>query len=555
MRHPVNIVLQLLLISTFLMTASFPAFPVSGEDLEVVAESSGYTKTSSTTDVASFLSKAQEQSEHIRLLTLGTTTEGRRIPLVVLSTEGIKSPRELVLSGKPAVLIMANIHAGEVEGKESTQMLIREFVKKDKKALALLENQVILIIPIFNMDGNDKFGNNRGDNGPELAGMRPNGQFLDLNRDYLKLETPEVNALVTLFNQWDPVLFVDMHTTNGSWHQEPVTYITQMNPNGDKTLEDYMWNQLFPAVAKTLKETYGFDSIPYGNFVDRADPEKGWYPHAHQAMFGTNYAGLRNRFTILDENYAHADFKTRVLGSFGFIKAILQYTNQHISQMKELVKKADQNTQSGYYKEDFTLEFKPDKLFDFTIKSYVFTKEKIKPEDKHKYPWWVKDYMVHKTDTLKNYRLPYLAKTIPTRTVSLPEAYVVLPYNTNVIDNLKLHGISVEKISAAVKHRAEIFNISEIKPAKGIYQGNVAINLTGKYESKEITIPEGSYFISMKQPLARLIPLLLEPESVDNLARWGYLNRKLVRQWSNKTNPYPVYRILEVKVPIRRFQE
>jgi hypothetical protein len=550
MKHSIIVLLQLILALTMIMN-----FPLHASELKVTAEDSNYTKTSTYQDVMNFLEEAQKQSQLIRLLTLGFSSEGHRIPLAVLSLEGIKSPKELVLSGKPAVLIMANIHAGEVEGKESTQMLIREFVKKDKKALSWLKNQVILIIPIFNVDGNDKFGDNRRDNGPELAGMRPNGQSLDLNRDYLKLETPEVNALVKLFNQWDPVLFVDMHTTNGSYHQEPVTYITQLNPNGDKSLEDYMWKKMFPAVTKTLKQDYGHDSIPYGNFMDRSDPEKGWYPHAHLAMFGTNYAGLRNRFTILDENYAHADFKTRVLGSYGFIKAILQYTNDHISEMANMANEADKKAREGYFKEELTLEFKPETLFEFTIKSYEFKKEKIKPEDKDKYPPWIKDFIVKKTDKLKDYRLPYLAKTVPTRTLPLPEAYVVLPHNQNVIDNLKRHGIAVERISHAVKHTVEIFNIAEIKPAKQLYQGNIAIELTGKYESKEVTLPEGSYFVSMKQPLARLIPLLLEPESKDSLANWGYLNRKLVRQWSNEANPYPIYRIPELNAPIQRYQE
>ena len=241
--------------------------------LVITAEASNYKKTSTYKEVMDFLFSAQKQSEKMHLLTLTTSTEGRMIPLAVISSEGIKSPQEMLLSGKPAVLIMANIHAGEIEGKEATLMLTRDIVTD--KSSAFLENQVILVLPIFNADGNDKLGNNRGDNGPELAGVRYNGQHLDLNRDYLKLESPEVRGLVKLFNRWDPVLVVDMHTTNGSYHREPVTYTTQVNPNGDMSLSNYMWHRFFPAVGKILKERYGYDSCLTGISWIEPNREKG----------------------------------------------------------------------------------------------------------------------------------------------------------------------------------------------------------------------------------------------------------------------------------------
>ena len=153
---------------------------------------------------------------------------------MVVSRDKVSRPGDLARYGKPAVLVMANIHAGEVEGKEASLMLIRDIALG--KFSGLLDSQVLLFIPIFNADGNDKLGHNRRDLGPELAGVRYNGQNLDLNRDYLKLESPEVQALVGLFSAWDPVLTVDMHTTNGSYHREPVTYSTLLNPNSDRKL-------------------------------------------------------------------------------------------------------------------------------------------------------------------------------------------------------------------------------------------------------------------------------------------------------------------------------
>jgi len=541
----------------FLLTLLFITANASAAfRLSVKAELKDYKETSTYEDVMKFLSDATRLSDLVKVLTLTTSTEGRMVPLVILSKEGVKSPAELAITGKSAILIMANIHAGEVEGKEAVQMLIRDFVEQRPEIMECLENQVLLIIPIFNADGNDKMSaENRRDNGPEKAGVRANGQGLDLNRDYLKLETPEVKALVRLFNQWDPLVVVDMHTTNGSFHREPVTYTAQVNPGCDNTLAMYMWDNMFPAVAKTLKESYGYDSVPYGNFNDRAKPKKGWSNHAFNGRYGNNYLGLRNRFAILDENYSHADFKTRVLSSLGFIKSIIRYTGQHIKEMKEMVIEADKQTMKNYYQEKFALESNVEKLMDITLLSYEFKLEKIKPEDKAKYPPWYGDYLVKKTDKLKDYKLPYFNKAVPTRTVSLPEAYIVPQRFKNVIGNLKHHGIIVEKISHDYKVMVEQFMPDEIKMASHIYQGHIALTFKGQYKKMETTIPEGAYLVSMKQPLARLIPILLEPESEDSLAAWGFMNRSLMQQWRRKPNPYPILRIPHLPVPVRRYQD
>lgn len=516
----------------------------SSPDPLTTAESSDYTRTTLYDDVIKFLFSMQEKSNTINVLELTESTEGRMIPLVVISEEGIKSARDLRIHQKPAVLINANIHAGEVEGKEASLMLIRDFA--DRKCDDLLKNQVVLIIPIFNADGNEKLGDNRRDNGPEKAGIRANGQNLDLNRDFLKLESPEVKALVECFDEWDPVLFVDLHTTNGSYHREPVTYMTLNNPNTAAPLMDYMWDKLFPAVAHTLKKKYGYDSLPYGNFTDRANPGKGWRNHAFEGRYGTNYAGLRNMFTILDENYSHADFKTRVLSCYGFIKAILEYTSLNIDEMRNMVREANIDTAKNYHRGKFALKYKNEKLTDITIKSYEFIKEKIKPEDRKKYPPWYGEYFVKPTKKHKDYRnVPYFTKAVPAAEIELPIGYILSPAHENIVETLRNHGIAVEKVRKEATVKAEKFVIEELKLANRLYQGHVFVTLKGQYKEEEIAVPVGSYYISMQQPLARVIAMLLEPEGSDSLAAWGFFNREMARQWSSRFGEYPVYRLHE----------
>ena len=537
----------IILIAVILLSCLLPA-----EEILTVAESSNYTKTSLYDDVMNFLYRVQKKSGLIRILPLTTSSEGRLIPLVVLSKEKVSRPADLRTVGKPAVLIMANIHAGEVEGKEASLMLIRAIALG--KLSGLLDSQVLLFIPIFNADGNDKLGHNRRDLGPELAGVRFNGQNLDLNRDYLKLESSEVQALVTIFNSWDPVLVVDMHTTNGSYHQEPVTYSTLLNPNTDDKMRGYMWQKLFPSVALMLKSVYGFDSVPYGNFVDREFPEKGWESDALEARYGSNYVGLRNRFSILNENYSYADFKTRVLSSLAFITSILDFTAKNIRAMADLVCQADRETIAHFGRGEFALEFKLEKLFDLTLKSYEFVKEIIKPEDRAKYPPWVGDFIMKKTGTLKDYKLPYLSLAVPVRSLQLPAGYVLPPQQPEALANLRQHGIRVERMLENFKAEAEVFKINGVEVGKNIFQGHVLNTIKGHYEKGSIDIPAGSYYISLEQPLARLIPVLLEPESLDSLAAWGFFNRVIVQQWSNQPGPYPVYRLAQ-KPPVAMLSE
>jgi hypothetical protein len=462
------------------------------------------------------------------------------VPLVILSQERVRTPSELRAIGKPAVLIMANIHAGEVEGKEACQMLIREVA--NGRLAGLLDHQVILVIPIFNADGNDKLGKNRQDNGPEVAGVRYNGQSLDLNRDYTKLESPEVGALVRLFNTWNPVLFVDMHTTNGSYHREPVSYTTGANANGPRALVDYMWKKLFPEAAARLKKEYGFDSVPYGEFVEGANPSKGWINEAIEARYGTNYVGLRNRLSILDENYAYADFKTRVLASFAYVRAVLEFTSANAEEIAALVRRGDRETAGGYFRQQFVAEATLERSWDVTVKGWEFTTEPVSPEEKAQHPWRG-DVRVIPTDVPHDYTVPYLARAAPKKTVPLPLGYIVLPGQDEVLKNLLAQGIVIEKVVEGWRLPAERFVIEKIELAKDIYQGHVQNTFTGHYEKTEVEVPAGSLFVDMRQPLARLIPVLLEPSSTDSLAAWGFFNRAIVRQWSNEPAPYPVLRV------------
>jgi len=520
----------------------FSCFSFSSTDKSPLtqAEASQFTTTSRYEDVLRFIRDLQKSSALIRVETLCTSTEGRDVPLLIIGNPAPSSPSELQLEQKTVVYIQANIHAGEVEGKEASLMLARDIVLADNPPY--LDKLLILVAPIFNADGNEKISpeNRPNQNGPEKGvGLRYNGQNLDLNRDSMKLESPELRGLVqNVLSRWDPLLLVDCHTTNGSYHEEPVTYSWPLNPNGDPSIIQYMRKLMLPSINQTLKEEYDTLSIPYGNFMDFKEPEKGWRTFGHLPRYLTNYIGLRNRLAILDENYAYTEYKTRVYACYNFLRSILDYCHGHQDEITRLVTEADRNTtergmhpgENDRFGVEFDIKPLPDKI---TIQGWEM---EFLPQEQG----WPR---VKKTDRKKVFILPYYADFIPKRTIPLPYAYLVPVSDTKITETLLDHGLNVEKLTETVTLEVEAFQIKELKSAERLFQGHRLNEVKGEYDVEQREFPAGTLFISLAQPLGRVASYLLEAESDDGLLVWNFFDRYLVPQWRSQPQSYPVYRL------------
>ena len=229
---------------------------------------------------------------------------------------------------KLRVYIQGNIHAGEVEGKESAQILLRELA--EGKHADWLQSMVLLIAPIYNADGNERFApTNRGrQNGPVGGqGQRPNAQNYDLNRDHMKLDSPEARAFVKLMTDYDPQVAMDLHTTNGSRHGYYLTYAPPLNPATDPSIIDLLRKDWLPSVTRTIKSKYNWDYYYYGNLEGR-DAERAWRSFDDRPRFNNSYVGLRNRVAILSEAYAYATFQDRIKATSRFVEEVLNYATR-----------------------------------------------------------------------------------------------------------------------------------------------------------------------------------------------------------------------------------
>jgi hypothetical protein len=529
----------LISLAALLLPATLPA----QDGPLTTAERTHFAETSRHADVLAFITELQRLSPRVRVEQMAVTPEGRPLPLVIIGDPVPASPAALRGDDRAVVYIQANIHGGEVEGKEAAQMLARDLALGRTKT-AYLDRLVILIVPNFNPDGNERISpaNRTNQVGPAGGvGDRYNGQNLDLNRDGMKLETPEVRGLVRVLDQWDPVFFLDSHTHNGSYHQEPVTWVWGLNPNGDPAILSYMEGTMLPAVTARMRETYGTLTIPHGDFVDPTDAAKGWIPLEPAPRYLSNYVGLRNRFSVLNEQYPYVDFETRVRGAYHLFLTFLDYVHEHHDEMVSMVRAADRRAirmgASPGTGDVVVIQSEGQPIAErLTIQGYEM--EVSDAGDGRR--------RVRPTERKRTYAdVPYLAHFAPTRTVAYPRGYLVTVPDGEVLHNLLAHGIAVERLTAPATVRVEVFTATAVEGARRLNQGHYTTTVQGTYAAEDRAFPAGTLLIRTAQPLGPLAAALLEPESDDGLTTWNAFDRYLAAQWGNRPQAHPVARVLD----------
>ena len=496
-----------------------------------VPEATNHVSTSRVADVEKFLAACTKlpHGNLLRITVAGTSHGGRNQPLVHIADSTASGARV-------RVLVIGNIHAGEVEGKEALQVLVREFALGQHRDL--LQHCDLQFLPIYNADGNEQLGskNREGQNGPDLAGQRPNGQGLDLNRDFVKADAPETRTLLGLFRSFDPHVFIDLHTTNGSYHGYHLTFAPCLSTSFDPELQRLSRSLLDESRAAMLSEHH-FATFDYGNFETRdweqnGAPEspkgaRGWYTYDHRARYGINYFGLRNRISILSEAYSYADFATRIAAVRAFVLTLLRRCSDRKAELIEQTTAADGRTRNGT---GVSLGFESTFAEPESLPILVGEVETIPAADGK--PTRHVRKGDGKPETMNVCRTFRARQQRP-----LPHAWALLAASPAAIERLQLHGIEFTRLEAAGKRRGERFAVSKKRKPKRPYQGHQELMLTGSWEAAaELELPVGTVLVSAQQPLARLAAVLLEPESEDSLSTWNFFE-------ANTDSHYPVLRL------------
>jgi hypothetical protein len=556
------------------------------------AERTNFTETSHYDDVVTFIDSLKKLGAKISTGSIAKTIEGRELPYVIASRPLITTPAEARRLNRPVAYIQGNIHAGEVEGKEAMLAMLRDLLFDKKKNV--LDSIVLIVQPIYNADGNEKWGpqaRNRGaQNGPELVGTRQNASQWNLNRDYIGADAPETRGAYAMLNKWNPDLFMDLHTTDGSIHGYALTYSPPLTPTAVNILP-YTANTMLPEIRKRMRDRHGFEVQDYGDFsrpgvargggggraagrgapgdtagrggrgaargggggggrgpsleqmIADSIPSTGWAFSTYESLarYGTNYYGLRNRISILSEAFSHDPFDRRIASTYDFVAEILSYLAEHKTEIMNLEQQGDAKVASWAKNPGSSPALSLKSRMDTTRVEDVRV-EQITPITDSSVAREPGMGMRKRTGIIKLVRMPVMASFTPTLTSTLPFGYAFdAKTATALLPILKVHGIAVEKLDAAATVTAQAFSVDSVID-RG--QGETARRLkdvTGRWNADASrSLPAGAYVVRVGQPYGLAAFYLLEAESEDGLARWSFLDSIMM-----PGAEFPVVRIIK----------
>jgi murein tripeptide amidase MpaA len=484
---------------------------------ETYYEQSGCTATPRYDETIAYCKRLAGASPWVTFESFGTSPEGRDLPLVIADKDGFFSPGAAHRAGKAVLLVQACIHAGECDGKDAGLTLLRDIVIS-KKWPGLLDHVTLLFIPIFNVDGHERFGpyNRINQNGPKEMGWRVTAQNLNLNRDYLKADAPEMQAWLRLFTKWFPDFFIDCHVTDGADYQYVVTYLIDvfgtLDPGLTRWCRDVYVRTVEPAMAEA-----GFPLSPYVSFRTDHDPLSGLAAWITPPRLSHGYATIQNRPGLLIETHMLKDYRTRVSGTYEMVKQTMAVLNAEHAALTDLIRRADAYVSSSAFREaPFPIAYRllPDSvMIDFLGVAYTKVKSDLTGGDW--YQW---------SDKPVTMKIPYFTHYEPSKTIDVPEAYIIPVEWTAAIDRLAMHGIAFERLISPAVIPVQSYRFEGAAWQEQPYEGRHAARYQVLPLAETRSFPAGSAVVPMNQRAARVVIHLLEPEGPDALVRWGFFD-------------------------------
>ena len=527
-------------------TGAWPA------ELKTVPERTGYSRTISSLDLLEFTTALKSRTDRLHVFTMFTSPLRKVAPALVLASPRITSAQQARASGKPVVFLFGNIHPPEPEAAEALLMVARELALGKKRHL--LDNQIVIIAPIFNVDGTDTFTVQNGSLGsetPHILGQRENSQGLDLNRDAVKLQTIEANGLYRTLNDWDPVLLLDGHLMSRVSHGYANTYGTTTVPAAAPGPRDYTHDTLFPAVRNMVRKEFGLEVFTHALPVPDKWPPTGWsHDRAAwtvEAKFIVNAYGLRNRLAIITETPGQPTFERRIYAQYAYIMALLDYTNSHAKEIQTVVKAADDDTvakvkasaESGQLKNWLDGEYRSRGKID--LLAYRTNVEEYRPGT---------SILGTKPGTASGQPevvsgVDDLTMPVGTRDAVVPRGYLIPAAYADIAAKLRAHNIRVVALDKPMRVEGEEFQIEQMRRMRR--SGYDMTVLDGRFSAlKTVEFPAGTFHVDMAQPMANAAFYYLEPQARDGFVGWGVLDETLRAIGAGKGGVYPIFKARRV---------
>jgi len=488
----------------------------SPRDLITTGEKSDWNETAPYAECVEISRKLEKASRFVKVVDIGTTPEGRTMIALIVSKDRAFTPEAAAKTGKAIVMIQSGIHAGEIEGKDTVLMLVRDMTVT-KRYAAWLDHTIFVIIPVFNVDGHEDFSpyHRPSQQGPNSTGLRATAQRVNLNRDYVKGDTPEMRAWLRVFNTWNPDFLIDNHVTDGSDMQYDVTWDMARNQDIAEPAGAWVREKFVPELNKRM-EADGHLVAPYGA-LRNAGGRREFFMEVFSPRYSHIYSAVQDRPSLLVETHSLKTAKTRAWANYDIMRHSIDTILLDPEALKGAVRDADKAMMARagdhsappvYLAGKVSAESRP--LIYHALKNAPFTSE-ITGSKVTRYTGEKDDLdtVIHeKIDT--------------TIEAQMPLGYLIPAAWKDLADTLALHGVEMQKTTKPLEQEFETYRFSNTKYSTTSFEGRVMLNFDVRLVKEHMKIPAQSYWVPLKQRRARLIFSMLEPEGPDSLAKWGF---------------------------------
>jgi len=490
----------------------------SPRDLLTTGEKSGWNETAPYAEAVDIANRLERASRFVKVLDIGTTPEGRTMIAIVVSKDRAFTPESAARANKAIIMIQSGIHAGEIEGKDTALMLVRDMTVT-KRFAAWLDHAIFVIIPVFNVDGHENFSpyHRPSQNGPRSTGLRATAQRVNLNRDYIKADTPEMRAWLKIFNSWMPDFHIDNHVTDGSDFQYDVTWDMARNQDLADPAGSWVRERFIPELDKRMAAD-GHMVAPYGALRPVAG-KREFFMEVFSPRYSHLYAAVQNRPSLLVESHSLKAAKTRAWAHYDIMRHSIETILLDPEALRRAVREADRELASRAGLRSAAPVYLAGKVSDRS-RPLVYHALKSGPFKSEITGAMVNRYLPEPDDL--ETRIHDQIDT--TAEAQIPLGYLIPIAWKDLADVLALHGVEMERTNKPIEQEFETYRFSGTKFATTSFEGRVMLDFDARPVKEKTAIPAGSYWVPMKQRRARLILAMLEPQAPDSLARWGFLN-------------------------------
>ena len=462
------------MIRPALLAALLAAFPLAhaATDLTTFSERSGFQQTGHYDEVVRLCTAFQQAyPRQVKCIQFGTTPEGRPMLALVANNTGALTPQAAKKQGLPVTLVQGGIHAGEIDGKDAGFLALRE-VLEGRLAKGALDRQVLVFVPVFNVDGHERFAkwNRPNQRGPVEMGWRTTAQNFNLNRDYVKGDAPEMQAMLALVNAWDPLTCVDLHVTDGAMFQHDVSIQVEPVNSGDAQFrKDGL--ALRTGVIGDISKQGSSPQSYYMSFVKTDDPSSGFSDLVYEPRFSTGYFQLRNRISLLVETHSWKDYPTRVRVTHDVLAALIGELAEHGGEWQKLARAADADPVAG---KPQILERKEDRTKPRMIEfpGYAFKRFQSPVSGQFR--------VVYDPTRPEVWKIPFYDTLVPAVTATPPRAGYFVPAAWLDVAQplLDAHGIHYRRVPTATL-AVQAYRASDVKLRDTTFEGRTMATVTG----------------------------------------------------------------------------